>query len=192
MGVVYQGTDPVRHRSVAIKALHIERPDAPEHLDGVLREAKLLNWLQHPNVARIYGIERERGIPYLVIERVEGQSLAQRLDHGALSIVETIDVGLQIADALGAAHALGIVHRDIKPANVMLTAGGLAKVLDFGVGRYLAPANVGVAAVTADLSSGPMSSCWGTPGYMSPDRLRDATRTRAPMRSRSGAFCTSA
>src|SRR5882672_5158437 len=176
MGEVYRARDTRLDRTVAIKSLPPVFATDPERLARFEREAKLLASLNHPNIAAIYGLEDMEGSPYLVLEFVEGETLAQRLSRGALSARETLDVGGQIASAIEAAHARGIVHRDLKPQNVMLSSSGNVKVLDFG----LAKGGAGEASSTADLNSSPTIAIsatgqgiiLGTAPYMSPEQAR--------------------
>src|SRR4051812_38730523 len=133
MGEVFLARDTRLGREVAIKAL----PDAfahdPERLARFEREARLLASLKHPNIAAIYGLEESEGRRYLVLEYVPGPTLADRLAQGPIPLQETLDVAIQIAAGVEAAHESGVVHRDLKPANVKLTPGGEVKVLDFGL-----------------------------------------------------------
>jgi TolB-like protein/Tfp pilus assembly protein PilF len=176
MGEVYRARDPRLGREVAIKALTQAFARDPERLARFEREAKLLASLNHPNIASLYGLEEVDGIPYLILELVDGESLAQRLARGALSVRETLEVGGQMASAIEAAHERGVVHRDLKPGNVMLTRGGLVKVLDFG----LAKASAEASATSVDLSRSPTVAMTatgagiilGTAAYMSPEQAR--------------------
>ncbi len=176
MGVVYLGRDTRLNRPVAIKVL----PDAfardPDRLARFEREARLLASLTHPNIAGIYGLEESDGKRFLALEYVEGETLAEHLRRGALSIEETLDVSRQIAGALEAAHEAGIVHRDLKPGNVKLTPTGEVKVLDFGLAKG---ASFG-ADSNPDLSQSPTMTqgatgvgvVLGTAAYMSPEQAR--------------------
>jgi eukaryotic-like serine/threonine-protein kinase len=176
MGVVYLGRDTRLDRAVAIKVLPDQLARDPERLARFEREARLLASLTHPNIAGIYGLEDADGVRFLVLEYVEGDTLAQRLQRGALPIDETLDVGCQIAHALEAAHEAGIVHRDLKPGNVKLTPGGAVKVLDFGLAKSGATA----ADSSPDLTQSPtltyagtaVGVILGTAAYMSPEQAR--------------------
>jgi serine/threonine protein kinase/Tfp pilus assembly protein PilF len=176
MGEVYRARDTRLDRTVAIKSLPPVFAADPERLARFEREAKLLASLNHPNIAGIYGLEDVAGSPYLVLEFVEGETLAQRLSRGPLSARETLEVGGQIASAIEAAHARGIVHRDLKPGNVMLTSSGSVKVLDFG----LAKGGATEAGSSPNLSSSPTIALsatgqgiiLGTAPYMSPEQAR--------------------
>ncbi|MFI5372444.1 MAG: serine/threonine-protein kinase, partial [Candidatus Eisenbacteria bacterium] len=135
MGEVYRARDPRLGRDVAIKALPAAFAQDAERLARFEREAKLLATLNHPNLGAIYGLEEAGGQRYLVLELVEGETLAVRLTRGRLAIEEALEVCRQIAAALESAHENGIVHRDLKPGNVMITPAGLVKVLDFGLAK---------------------------------------------------------
>src|SRR5437867_4348302 len=150
MGEVYRARDPRLGRDVAIKGLPAEFARDPERLARFRREAQTLATLNHPNIAAIYGLEEAGEVPHLVLELVEGESLADRLARGPLPPREALALGVQVAAAIEAAHERGVVHRDLKPGNVMISASGTAKVLDFG----LAKSDPGLAA-RGDLSESP-------------------------------------
>lgn len=170
MGRVYRAYDPVLAREVAIKSLqHAWDPDAAALGQRRFeREARLLATLNHPNVAAIYGWEAAGGAPHLVLELVEGRTLAQRLAKGPLSQADAVKVALQIASALEEAHRKGVVHRDLKPANVALDDALRVKVLDFGIARMAARAQppAGEPASTDE------HVVLGTAPYMSPEQVR--------------------
>ncbi len=176
MGEVYRARDTRLDRTVAIKSLPPTFAADPERLARFEREAKLLASLSHPNIAGIHGLEDVGGAPHLVLEFVEGETLAQRLSRGPLTLRETLDVCGQVAGAIEAAHDRGIVHRDLKPGNVMLTPSGQVKVLDFG----LAKGGALEGAPAADLASSPTMPLaptghgviLGTAPYMSPEQAR--------------------
>src|SRR5690348_9017689 len=139
MGEVYRAYDERLHRTVALKVLPAAVAAQPEQVARLEREAHVLACLNHPNIATIYGIEESGDVPALVLEVVDGPTLADRLASGPLPVNEALPIARQIGDALEAAHDHGIVHRDLKPANVKLTANGLVKVLDFGLARLMQP-----------------------------------------------------
>ena len=175
MGEVYRARDTRLQRDVAIKALPRHLAEDPERLARLAREARLLAALNHPNVAAIYGLEEADGSPFLVMECVEGQSLAQRLAAGPLPVEDALSVGAQIASGLEAAHAAGVIHRDLKPANVMIRPDGSVKILDLGLARAIEP----VAAATDPSLSPTVTSAptgtgviLGTAAYMSPEQAR--------------------
>src|SRR5580765_3563376 len=136
MGEVYRARDTKLNRDVAIKVLLPAVAEDPERLARFQREAQLLAALNHPHIGGIHGLEEAGGSRFLVLELVDGQSLAQRLASGPLSIDEALATARQIVDALEAAHEKGIIHRDLKPANIMLTHEGQVKVLDFGLAKF--------------------------------------------------------
>src|SRR5512136_235048 len=137
MGVVYRAEDTSLNRQVAIKVLPEMFSGDPERMARSEREAKLLASLNHPNIAAIYGLESTEGKRFLVLELVEGETLAQRIAKGPLPVDEALEVCRQIAEGLEAAHEKGIIHRDLKPANVKVTAEGVVKLLDFGLAKAL-------------------------------------------------------
>ena len=176
MGVVYRARDTKLKRDVAIKVLSERFAGDRERMARFEREARVLASLNHPNIAAIYGLEESEGVFALVMELVEGQTLAQRIERGALELEEAIDIAAQVAAGLDAAHAKGIIHRDLKPANVMITDDGTVKVLDFGLAKALE----GDAPESIDDSNSPTLSraatqagvLLGTAGYMSPEQAR--------------------
>jgi serine/threonine-protein kinase len=177
MGEVYRARDPRLGRDVAIKALPPEFARDPERLARFQREAQTLAALNHPNIAAIYGLEEAGQVPHLVLELVEGETLADRLARGPLPPRQALALGVQVAAAVEAAHGRGVVHRDLKPANVMISASGAAKVLDFGLAKS-EPA----PAAGGDLSQSPTlpghaaatvpGMILGTAAYMSPEQAR--------------------
>jgi serine/threonine protein kinase/Tfp pilus assembly protein PilF len=175
MGEVYRARDMRLDRSVAIKSLPQGFAADPERLARFEREARLLASLNHPNIATIHGVEDVAGAPHLVLEFVEGETLAQRLARGALTVRETLELGVQIASAIEAAHERGIVHRDLKPGNVMLTPAGAVKVLDFGLAKG-GGADAGGGGMSASptraLSATGPGLILGTAAYMSPEQAR--------------------
>jgi serine/threonine-protein kinase len=133
MGEVFQAKDQKLGRDVAIKVLPEEFARDTDRVARFQREAKLLASLNHPNIAAIYGLEASEGTNFLVMELVEGQTLAERLKSGPIPVEESLKLALQIAEALEAAHEKGVIHRDLKPSNIKVTPDGKAKVLDFGL-----------------------------------------------------------
>lgn len=180
MGEVYRAHDAVLEREVAIKTLPSAFADDPERLARFRREARVLASLNHPNIAAIYGLEECRGIHFLVLELVEGETLAHWISSKSGTLIETLRICAQIAEALDMAHRKGIVHRDIKPANVKLTPEGRVKVLDFGLAKALSPDSArqerrGTAGIVTEAGR-----IFGTPAYMSPEQVRgDALDARS-------------
>jgi eukaryotic-like serine/threonine-protein kinase len=179
MGEVYRARDTKLNRDVAIKTL----PDAlvadPERVARFEREAQLLAALNHPHIAGIYGLEDAGGSRVLVLEFVDGESLAQRMTSGRIPVDEVLGIARQIIDALEAAHEKGIVHRDLKPANIMLTGDGRVKVLDFGLAK-LEPHAPGESGAAGGLTHSPTITfaatqagvILGTAAYMSPEQAK--------------------
>ena len=183
MGEVWRARDTKLGREVAIKTLPEEFASDEERLRRLEREAKLLASLNHPNIAAIYGLEEDNGIRFLVLELVEGDTLADRLQHGAIPTQESFELALQIAQALEAAHAKGVMHRDLKPANIKVTPDGTVKVLDFGLAKNYVSESEGVETVTETITAVVETQSGllvGTPAYMSPEQARgQATDNRS-------------
>ena len=139
MGQVWQATDTQLNRQVALKILPDAFADDPDRLARFQREAQVLASLNHPNIAQIHGIEEAEGTRALVLELVEGETLADRIGQGPIRIDEALPIAKQIAEALEAAHDAGIIHRDLKPANIKVRDDGTVKVLDFGLSRQAKP-----------------------------------------------------
>ena len=175
MGEVYKAKDQKLGRDVAIKVLPEEFAKDIDRVARFQREAKLLASLNHPNIAAIYGLEESDGTHFLVLELIEGDTLADRLKGGAISVEESLKLALQIAEALEAAHEKGVIHRDLKPANIKVTPEGKVKVLDFGLAKAFAGDQAEV-----NLSNSPTLSeaatmqgvILGTAAYMSPEQAR--------------------
>ena len=176
MGEVWRARDSTLGREVAIKTLPEEFARDEERLARFEREAKLLASLNHPNIATIHGLEEDNGTRFLVLELVEGDTLADQLKRGAIPVEESLKLALQIAEALEAAHEKGVIHRDLKPANIKVTPDGKIKVLDFGLakafeggGRSVNPSQMQTATVPEPTLAG---TILGTPAYMSPEQAR--------------------
>ena len=182
MGVVYLARDPRLDRQVAVKTLPAELADDGDRLSRFEREAKLLASLNHPNVASIYGVERDGGRTYLVLEYVEGETLEERLARGPANVDESLRIAGQLTEAIEAAHEKGVIHRDLKPANIkfasQLDEPDRIKVLDFGLAKALEKEGSGPVAApgspTADTRSCSTlpGAVVGTPGYLSPEQAR--------------------
>jgi serine/threonine protein kinase/Tol biopolymer transport system component len=176
MGEVYRATDTKLKREVAVKVLPAAVARDPERLARFQREAEVLASLNHPNIAAIYGLEETESTKALVMELVEGPTLADRIAQSALPIDEALPIATQIAVAFEAAHEQGIIHRDLKPANIKVRPDGTVKVLDFGLAKALDRTPV-VAAAEAPTLSSPLlltnqGVILGTPAYMSPEHAR--------------------
>ena len=171
MGKVYRATDTNLKRSVAIKVLPEAVATDAERVARFQREAEVLARLNHPNIAQIHGLEKSDGTTALVMEFVEGPTLADRIAQGSMPGDEALPIARQIAEALEAAHEQGIVHRDLKPANIKLRPDGTVKVLDFGLAKALEAAPAVTEAVTSPGMTG-FGVILGTPAYMSPEQAR--------------------
>src|SRR5215210_8053068 len=171
MGEVYLARDTRLDRRVAIKFLSDAFARDPERLARFEREARVLASLNHPHIAQIYGLEDSGPSLALVMELVEGPTLAQRIAAGPLPLDEALSVARQLAGALEAAHEQGIIHRDLKPANIKLRPDGTVKVLDFGLAKLADPGIGDVSALTSPAMTG-VGVVLGTPAYMSPEQAR--------------------
>lgn len=182
MGEVYKAKDTRLERIVAIKVLPEHLAQNPERKQRFEREAKAISQLNHPHICTLYDIGLDNGIDFLVMEYIEGQTLAERLKKGALPLDQALEYGGQIADGLDKAHRAGIVHRDLKPANVILTKSGV-KLLDFGLAKF-ADRDAGDGATSdaptrqKDLTD--EHTVLGTLQYMAPEQLeRQSVNARA-------------
>ena len=174
MGEVYRARDTKLDRDVALKVLPEAFAQDPDRLARFEREAKVLASLNHPNIGHIYGLEEAEGIRALVLELVEGPTLADRIKRGPIQLDEALPIAKQIAEALEAAHEKGIIHRDLKPANIKVRGDGTVKVLDFGLAKALDPFPEGDASQSPTLTAmaSQAGTIMGTAAYMSPEQAR--------------------
>src|ERR1700736_691354 len=172
MGEVYLAEDQQLGRKVAIKFLPAEVATDERSKQRLLREAKTAATLDHPNICAIYEVGQEGGYSFIVLQYIEGETLAARLKRQLPDLREAMAIAAQVADALNEAHARGIIHRDIKPENIMLTTRGQVKVLDFGLAKLLRDPDI----LESDAQTGSMLSVpgvvMGTVPYMSPEQVR--------------------
>src|SRR6185436_20183664 len=182
MGEVYRARDTKLDRQVAIKVLLPAVANDPDRLARFSREARVLASLNHPHIAQIHGLEDAEGVRALVMELVEGPTLADRIAKGPIPVDEALSVARQIAEALEAAHEQGIVHRDLKPANIKVREDGTVKVLDFGLAKALDPTSdagwPGTSAAPPGAPATQVGIIVGTPAYMSPEQVHGRTVDR--------------
>ncbi len=173
MGVVYEAEDIRLGRHVALKFIPEHLAKDQRSLERFTREARAASQLNHPNICTIHDIDDNAGHPFIVMEKLEGESLKQRIHGKALDLDDLLDIAVQVADALAASHAKGIVHRDIKPANIFLTPSGQVKILDFGLAKLAKDQSVGTTTDSSvEQSLTQVGVIPGTAVYMSPEQAR--------------------
>ena len=172
MGEVYLAEDTQLHRKVAIKLLPADLSTNRDRLERFEREAYAASSLNHPNILTIHEIGMESGSKFIATEFIDGESLRQRLTRTRPEFHEVIDIGFQVASALSAAHAAGIVHRDIKPENIMLRRDGIAKVLDFGLAKLIVTVPLSDRGAATTVRGTEPGLLMGTISYMSPEQAR--------------------
>src|SRR5882757_712851 len=172
MGIVYEAEDLRLGRRVALKFIPDHLTNDKRALERFTREARAASQLNHPNICTIHDIEENEGHPFIVMEKLEGESLKQCISGKAMDTERVLDISMQVADALAASHAKGIVHRDIKPANIFLTPSGQVKVLDFGLAKLVHNVGTDSDGVALDNSLTAVGVIPGTAVYMSPEQAR--------------------
>ena len=177
MGQVYQATDTKLNRQVALKILPEAFATDPDRLARFQREAQVLASLNHPNIAQIHGLEETDDTRALVLELVEGPTLADRIAQGPIPVDEALPIAKQIAEALEAAHEQGVIHRDLKPANIKVKDDSTVKVLDFGLAKALQPDASDVSAsqsptISLTAAATQMGMVIGTAAYMAPEQAK--------------------
>src|SRR5215212_4719021 len=185
MGEVFVARDPKLGRKVAIKLLPSRLASEQDTLSRFTQEARSASALNHPNIVTIHEVGADEGAPFIVMEYIDGRDLRMLIAEGPLSVRQVLDIGVQIADGLAAAHERGIVHRDLKPENIMVTHDGYVKILDFGLAKVVGPTPEGEHTLQLDMPGTVPGTILGTVGYMSPEQ---ATGKRIDFRSDLFAF----
>ena len=174
MGEVYRARDARLGREVAVKVLPAHHAATPEMRSRFEREVRAISSLSHPHICTVHDVGHQDGVDYLVMELLEGETLAARIERGPLPAAALLETGIEIAEALARAHAGGIVHRDLKPGNIMLTRAG-AKLMDFGLARLELPETGGLLSGDPRALSSTLTQSGeilGTAGYLAPEQVR--------------------
>jgi len=179
MGEVYRARDLKLNREVAIKILPEEFSGDADRVNRFQREAQVLASLNHPNIAQIYGLEDSTAQTCIVMELVEGETLAERLRRGRIPLDEALPIAKQIAEALAAAHEKGVIHRDLKPANIKVTPDRKVKVLDFGLAKAFQGQQTSLSNSPTLMSASVPGVILGTAAYMSPEQAKGIEANRA-------------
>lgn len=169
MGVIYRARDSRLRRDVALKVLPPDFARDPANVARFEREARAASALNHPNIVQVYEIGHNDGIYWMAAELVPGRPLRRQIERGAVPVHRAIEIAIQLADGLAAAHAAGIIHRDLNPGNVMLTPESRVKILDFGLAKHSRAAAGASGTVAAGLTTPGL--IMGTPGYMAPSKF---------------------
>jgi len=185
MGEVFVARDPKLGRKVAIKMLPLRLAAEKDTLTRFTQEARSASALNHPNIVTIHEVGANEGSPFIVMEYIDGRDLRSMIAEGPLPVRQVLDIGVQIADGLAAAHERGIIHRDLKPENIMVTRDGFVKILDFGLAKIVGPTPEGEHTLQLDMPGTTPGMILGTVGYMSPEQ---ATGKRIDFRSDLFAF----
>jgi serine/threonine protein kinase/TolB-like protein len=172
MGTVYLAEDTKLNRKVAVKFLPAEMASDPTRLKRFEREAKTVASLNHPNIVTLFAVEEHEGVPFLVMELVEGELLGEVIAEGGMEVGRFFEIAIPMTDALAAAHASGVTHRDLKPGNIMLTADGRVKILDFGLAKLLEEPEQDATATLSTQALTREGSVLGTVPYMAPEQLK--------------------
>ena len=176
---MYQARDTKLDRDVALKVLREAFTSDPDRLARFEREAKVLASLNHPNIGSIYGLEEAEGVRALVLELVEGPTLADRIKRGPIPLDEALPIAKQIAEALEAAHERGVIHRDLKPANIKVKDDGTVKVLDFGLAKAFQPDAGSDPSESPTMTAATQQGViLGTAAYMSPEQVKGLVADR--------------
>ena len=170
MGEVYRASDPRLGRTVAIKVLPVRFVNEPDRLERFEREARAASALNHPNIITVYDAGVEAGVPWIAMEFVDGRTLRAILGESGFHI-DDLNIAIQIVTGLAAAHEAGIVHRDLKPENIMVAAGGLVKILDFGLAKLATPDEPIADSTVETQFLTAAGKVLGTPTYMSPEQI---------------------